>query len=101
MTVEFFITIFIVLSAISSLLTEAIKKFMLNAEKTPVANFIALIDALVVGGGGMVATYFLFNITFTPANIIAIVGMVGCVWIGSMIGYDKVTQLFEQIKNKF
>lgn len=100
MTVNMFLILFIILSTISSLVTEAIKIAFKNANKTPSANLIAIIDGLVVGGGGMVAAFIWLSIAFTPASITAIIAMALGIALGSMVGYDKVIQLLEQIKFK-
>lgn len=97
MTVTLFITIVTLGAAVSSLLTEAIKKAYNNAEKEYSANVIALINAVVVGGIGTAVVYMLRGIPWTINNIICLILMIFVVWIGSMIGYDKVIQLLKQI----
>lgn len=97
MTVTLFITIVTLGAAVSSLLTEAIKKAYNNAEKEYSANVIALINAVVVGGIGTAVVYMLRGIPWTINNIICLILMILVVWIGSMIGYDKVIQLLKQI----
>lgn len=94
MTITMFMFLFTIGAAVSSLLTEAIKK----AFKDISSNVIALIDAFVIGGIGTVVAYVLMGVPFTPANIICIVLMVFCVWVGSMVGYDKVMQTISQLK---
>lgn len=97
MTVTLFITIVTLGAAVSSLLTEAIKKAYNNANKEYSANVIALINAVVVGGIGTAVVYMLRGIPWTINNIICLILMILVVWIGSMIGYDKVIQLLKQI----
>lgn len=97
MTVTLFISIFTVGAAISGLLTEAVKKAYQNAGKEYSANIIALIDAAVVGGLGTACAYMLLGIPWTVNNIICLALMVVVVWMGSMIGYDKIVQLLKQI----
>lgn len=99
MTVTLFISIFTIGAALSGLLTEAVKKAYENAGKQYSANIIALIDALVVGGLGTAMSYMLLGIPWTVNNIICLILMIVVVWVGSMIGYDKVIQLFAQIKD--
>lgn len=99
MTITLFISIFTIGAALSGLLTEAVKKAYENADKQYSANVIALIDALVVGGLGTAMSYMLLGIPWTVNNIICLFLMVVVVWVGSMIGYDKVIQLFAQIKD--
>lgn len=97
MTVNLFVVLVIALCAVSSLLTEAIKKLYDNAGRKYSANLIALIDAIVVGCGGTSCVYLLMSIPFSTNNIVCIAMMAIVVWIGSMIGYDKVIQLVKQI----
>lgn len=99
MTVTLFIAILTLGAGITSLLTEAIKKAYANAHKEYSANLIALVDAVVVGMGGTAVTYMLLGIPWTVNNIICMVLMAVCVWIGSMIGYDKLVQLIQQLAN--
>lgn len=99
MTVTLFITILTLGAGVTSLLTEAIKKAYDNAHKEYSANLIALVDAIVVGMGGTAVTYMLLGIPWTVNNIICMVLMAVCVWIGSMIGYDKLVQLIQQLAN--
>lgn len=97
MSISTFAIAFIAESVIASLLTEAIKKAMENAKKDYSANIIALIVAFVIGVGVTVG-YMVFNsISFTTQSIIIVVAMTGCVWMGAMLGYDKVKQALDQI----
>ena len=99
MTITLFITILTIGSAISSLLTEAIKKAYINAGKECSPNVIALVDALLIGGGVTAGVYMLMGIEWTVNNIICLVGMIVVTWICSMVGYDKVIQSINQIIN--
>lgn len=99
MTVTLFITILTIGSMVSGLLTEAIKKAYKNANKEYSANVIALVDAVVIGIGGTASVYSLMGIAWSINNIICMLLMAVAVWIASMIGYDKVVQLIEQIAN--
>ena len=84
-------------SIIASLFTEAIKKAMENAKKDYSANVIALVVAFVIGVG-VTCGYMVFNgIPFTVQSVIIVVAMTGCVWMGAMLGYDKVKQALDQI----
>ena len=59
-----------------------------------------LIDAVIVGGGVPTVVYIYTDVQFTPKNILTIVCLVILTWIGSTIGFDKVKQMFLQIKGK-
>lgn len=97
MTITLFITIVTLGAAVASLVTEAIKKAYQNAGKDYSANVIALVDAVAVGGLGTAAVYMLKGIPWTVNNIICLCLMICVVWIGSMVGYDKIVQLLGQI----
>lgn len=94
MTIQLFLFLFTIGSLMSSLVTEAIKKAFTSVS----TNVIALADSVLVGLVGTICAYILMGIPFTLANDICIVLMAVCIWIGSMVGYDKVMQTISQIK---
>ena len=96
-TVTIFAMLFAIGSAVASLVTEAIKKVYSNVNKECSPNFVALVVAFVVGCLGMIAAYILLDIPFDAKSIICIALMTLAIWVGAMLGYDKVRQLFEQI----
>ena len=100
MTVALFVSILTIGAAASSLLTQAVKKWYENQKKDYSSNVIALINAVVIGCGGTAVTYMLISIPWSVNNIICLLIMGVCVWIGSMIGYDKVIQLIKQLGDK-
>lgn len=94
MTIELFIYMFTIGSAISSLVTQATKKAVPNIS----SNIVALINAIFVGLIGSVIAFNFLNIPLTANNMI-VAGLMGvCIFIGSTIGYDKVMQTIRQIK---
>lgn len=98
MTLSVFITIFVFGASASALFTEAIKKAYSNAHKDYSANVIAIINSFVVGGLGTAGYYILNDINWNIDNVICLLAMIICVWLASMIGYDKVVQLIKQVK---
>lgn len=94
MTIELFIFLFTVGSAASSLLTQAMKKSLKNLS----SNMLALTAAVVIGLLGTGAAYILMNISFDLKNCVCIALMTVCIWVGSMVGYDKILQTIAQIK---
>ena len=94
MTIQLFIFLFTMGSVIASLLTEALKK----ANKDMSTNVIALIDSVVVGVLGTGCAYTIMGVEWSLVNIVCIILMGFCIWIGSMVGYDKVMQTISQIK---
>lgn len=94
MTVELFMFLFGFGSIVSALLTQAVKK----AFKELSSNIIALIDAVVVGVFGTGAVYILMGIEWSFTNIVCLALMSFSIWLGSMVGYDKVMQTIGQLK---
>lgn len=99
MTLTLFMTLLVILAVVVSLITEAVKKFMQDAGLKYSANVVVLIVALIVGAGGTALVYLFTGIAFTPPNIVCMVLMAVAVWVGAMVGYDKVLQMIEQLKN--
>ena len=98
MTMTLFIALFTVLAgAVASLITEPVKKWYANADKPYSSNAIALIVSIVSGGLGTSVYYILKDVPWTVNNIICILLMIVAIWVTSMVGYDKVKQLLEQI----
>ena len=63
-------------------------------------NIVALITALIVGGGGTAVYYQLNAVPFTVNNVIYAVLMGLASGLVSMVGFDKVKQAIVQITNK-
>lgn len=99
MTLTLFVTLLVVLAVCVSLITEAVKKFLDDAGVKYSSNVVVLIVSVIVGAGGTALMYLFLGIAFTPPNIVCIVLMAVAVWVGAMVGYDKVVQMIEQLKN--
>lgn len=99
MTITLFLALIVVFAMAVSLLTEAVKKFFEGSKITYSSNVIVLIVSVIVGIGGTAMAYITLGIAFTTPNIVAMVLMAVAVWVGAMLGYDKVIQMIEQIKN--
>lgn len=99
MTVTLFISLFTFGSMLCGVITEAIKTAYKNADKPYSANVIALVDALVVGGLGTATAYMLMGIPWTVNNIICLALMCVVIWLGAMVGFDKILQTISQISN--
>lgn len=99
MTLTLFIALLVILAVCVSLITEAVKKFLDDAGIKYSANIVVLIVAVIVGAGGTALMYLFMGIAFTPPNIVCMVLMAVAVWVGAMVGYDKVIQMIEQLKN--
>ena len=100
MTFDLFLILLTILSVVTSLLTEGIKKFLDSLKVTYAANIVVLCVSVVVAGIGTSVFYMWNNFEWTTLNIICIFLMVVANWLGSMLGYDKVMQALTQIKSK-
>lgn len=99
MTLTLFMALLVILAVCVSLITEAVKRFLDDAGIKYSANIVVLIVAVIVGAGGTALMYLFMGIAFTPPNIVCMVLMAVAVWVGAMVGYDKVIQMIEQLKN--
>jgi len=62
------------------------------------SNVVVLILSLIIGVGGTALMYLFLEIAFTVANVMCMVLMAVAIWVGAMVGYDKVIQMIEQVK---
>lgn len=97
MTIQLFLAMFTIGAAISTILTEALKKAVSQKFSS---NLLALIVSLVVGLGGTSSYYYLMDIPFSGKNIVCMLLMTVSMWIGAMVGYDKIKQVIGQIKEQ-
>ena len=98
MTISLFSSILIGAASLTALLTQAIKQFYYNRNEAASPNIIALINAIVVGGGGTAVIYMLMKIPWTVNNCICLVVMAFFVWMGSMLGFSKILETYRQFK---
>lgn len=99
MNTTMFLILLSAFSVLSSLVTEGVKKLFNN--KTNLSyNVVALIVALIIGGGGTAVYYQLNGIIFSINNIIyaALMGLAS--GLVSMVGFDKVKQAVTQITGR-
>lgn len=101
MNVTLFIALLVVFSTITSLCTEAVKKILNELNVKYATNILVVILSLIVGVAGTGVYYVLFSIEFNIINIVCMPLMGIATAVGSMVGYDKVIQTIEQLKNKF
>lgn len=98
MTLSLFMALIVILAVAVSLITEAVKKFLDDAKKTYSSNMVVLMVAVIVGVGGTALAYLFLGIAFTLTNVLCMALMAIAVWVGAMLGYDKVIQMLEQLK---
>ena len=88
------------LSALTSLAVEGIKKLLDEKQIHYSSNLLAVIVS-VVFTLLLSILYVIYNaISVTPQVIVTIVGLMIFSFLSSTVGYDKVKQLIEQIAKK-
>lgn len=100
MAVTVFLVILTACASITSLLTQAIKKFLDDLKVEYAANIVVLIIALIVGCGATAIYYVNYEVPFNALNSVYLALMGIANWLGSMLGYDKVKQAIAQIGEK-
>ena len=93
-----FFALFVGGGLVNILLTQSIKQFYYNRKESASPNIIALVSALVVGGGGTAFAYMLLGVAWTVNNILCMFAMMLFVWMGSMIGYSKILETYRQFR---
>lgn len=94
MTIELFMFLFTIGSVAASLLTQALKKAFDSLSN----NMLALAAAIIVGMLGTAGAYILLDIAFNAKSVVCIGFITISIWVGAMVGYDKVLQTITQIK---
>lgn len=97
MTWKVFLMLLLVVSTLTSLVVEALKKFI-GEDKKYSSNLLAGIVAIVLGVAVGVCYCIFFEIAFSSQIIIYIGALVLFSWLCSMLGYDKVIQSITQLK---
>lgn len=94
MTYQVAIFLLPICAALTSLITEGIKK-MTTVNKPTV---VAAIVSVIVGAAVPVGYYLVNGIAFATADIVYLVGMVLLTWLSATVGYDKIIEVINQLK---
>ncbi len=92
MTLSLFTTLLAILSTVSSLITEALKKTFTIEKPTWV---VAIVSA-IVGWGGCAIVYLIKAIPYTTPNILCLLLTAPACWLVATLGYDKVMEVIKQ-----
>lgn len=100
MTVTVFLILLTIYATATSIITEAVKKFMDGQKIAYASNVLVLAIAVIVGCGGTAIYYVNYQVPFTALNSVYLALMGVANWVGAMVGYDKVKQAISQIGQK-
>lgn len=100
MTVTTFLILLTICAAITSLVTEGVKKLLDDAKIGYASNILVLIVAVIVGCGATALYYVNYQVPFNALNSVYLALMGIANWLGAMLGYDKVKQAIAQIGKK-
>lgn len=95
---ETFLLGLLLTSTATGLVTEAVKKILVEYNKPYHANTLAGVISIVlsaaIGTGYVIVT----NSIFTTQVVVCLIAMVFISWLCAMVGYDKVIQSISQFK---
>lgn len=95
MTSTFLISALALISILTSLTVEAIKKLL--GDRKYSANLLAAIVAVVISVVVNICYIIYYSIAVTPQVIITILAMVFLSFLASTVGFDKVKQMLQQL----
>lgn len=97
---ETFLLGLMVISTLTGLVTEAVKKILTEHNVAYKANTLAGIVAAVLSAAVGVCYAIITNMAFTASFIVCVIALVFMSWLCSMVGYDKVVGVFAPIKKE-
>lgn len=88
----------LIVSTVTGLVTEALKKILIEHKMNYHANALAGVVAVVLSAAIGVGYVVITGTAFTVSTIVQLVVLVFISWLCSMVGYDKVIQAIKQFK---
>lgn len=95
---ETFLMGLLIVSTLTGLVTEAVKKLIAERNATYRANTIAGLVSLVLSAAVGTGYILLSGVGFTTPIIIYLIALIFMSWLCAMVGYDKVIQTISQFK---
>lgn len=97
--VDVFMIGLMIVSVLTGIVTEAIKKLLTAIKVNYQANIVSGIVAVILSAGVGIAYIFVAGVGFTAGSIVSLVALALMGWLSAMVGYDKVVQVIDQLKN--
>lgn len=98
-TIDIFLIGLMIVSTLTGLVTEAIKRILTELKVNYYSNLLSGIVAVALSAGVGICYIVFGGIGFTAQSIICLIVLAFASWLCSMIGYDKVIQVIAQFKN--
>ena len=96
MGTDVFLLGLLIVSMLTGLVTEAVKKILRELGKDPLPNLLAGIVAMVLAVAVSAGYFVLTDMVFTAKVVVYGIALVVLAWLAAMIGYDKVMQAIAQ-----
>lgn len=96
---ETLLTGLMITSTVTGVTTEAVKRWLADLKVEYHPNILSGIVSVVVSAGLGIGYSAVSGCGFTAQTVAGIVGLAFVSWLCSMVGYDKVKQAIEQLKN--
>lgn len=97
-TLEIFLFGLLMISTLTSLVTEAVKSILKEHGIAYRANTLVGIVAMILSCAVGVGYFILTDICFDAKTIVCFVALIFMSWLCAMVGYDKVVQAISQFK---
>lgn len=95
-TFDIFLTGLLIVSTLTGLVTEAVKKMLSGTKVILPPNILAAIASVVLSVAISVGYVVLNAMSFNAAIIVCIVALAFASWLCAMVGYDKVIGSFKK-----
>lgn len=95
---EVFMMGLLIVSTLTGLATEAVKKIANEYNRVYKANTLAGVVALVISTITGIGYIIFTGSAFTSQIVVCLIAMIFMSWLCAMIGYDKVVQAISQFK---
>lgn len=100
MTIETFLMVLLIVSTLTGLFTEALKKCFDGCKRKYYSNLLAGATAVVLSLAIGIAYIVLEGLAWSDKMAVYLIALVFLSWLSAMVGYDKVMQAISQIKSK-
>lgn len=92
------LTALAIVSALTTLTVQGIKKMLDEQGKTYKSNLLAGIVSVVLSIGSVIGYVLYYGQAFTVQTVVLMVAFAFLSWLCAMVGFDKIKQLLEQFK---